>query len=35
MDGTVAGRPVLKPLSAVTFTAYKTMLLLQWIDEGR
>ena len=35
MDGRLAGRPVLKPLSEVTFTAYKTMILLQWIDEGR
>ena len=35
MDGRLASRPVLKPLSAVTFTAQKTIILLQWIDEGR
>ena len=35
MDGILAGRPVLKQLSEVTCTAEKTMILLQWIDEGR
>ena len=29
MDGRLAGRPVLKPFSAVTFTAQKIMILLQ------